>query len=625
MKKSIFSTVLAAAVAICLTGCIKETLPTDYVLSSQIASSESALTAMVNAIYTTMAGYSNSDGGIEEISYGSMHVMLEHGTTPMAITGANGYNTMSAYCNGTVSASGSNRGLYPSYLYYAYIKCVNDIIGLIDPDDMTDQERHYLGIAYAYRALYYTDLVQIMEYKYPTDTRYTYVDPENDLHNIGVPIVTENTASEDATNNPRATVDEVYDLVLSDLAKAEDYLSDYTRTDLIEPNLSVIYGQYARVYSALACRTETSETYKDEAAYWQKAASYVEQAINTSGCTPLTEDQWTDPDNGFNNRNSQSSWMWATTLSEQSTYSSSFPFTMIMGTETTYSSYGWRVGRSLDRRMYERLSDNDFRKKSWLAPNFFYESENQVEGEEYLVEKDEDGNFINNKWGAVDSSTQSDYNDNYSGFGPNNYQYRLNTSPSWIRSRIRNGNGFVAWPWLYVNIKFRPHNGAYSEYYVGTATDFPIMRIEEMYFLQAEIAAHTQSVSTACSLLENIVQTRNPGYSFSASSYEDFLEEYAFQKEIEFWGEGVNYFDAKRLELGIHRAYLGTSASVYTHALDMDGVFVGWTPGWNEAELNANVAIYHYNNPYTTPSTYYYYDSLADISPYYGCNIEENN
>ena len=55
----------------------------------------------------------------------------------------------------------------------------------------------------------------------------------------------------------------------------------------------------------------------------------------------------------------------------------------------------------------------------------------------------------------------------------------------------------------------------------------------------------------------------------------------------------------------------------------MDGVFVGWTPGWNQAELNANRAIYHYNNPYTNPSTYYYYDSNESFRPYYGVEIED--
>ncbi len=626
MKK--YKMLLAASASLLLgfSSCIEETLPTDYVLDSQIQASPSAIKGMVNSIYTTMAGYKNEDGGIETIGYNGMRVMLEHGTTPMVCTGANGYNTMGAYCNGNVPSTGSNRGIYPSYLYYGYIKGVNDIIGLIDPNDMNDELKGYLGICYAYRALYYLDLVQIMEYKKPTDQRYAsaYVAPENDLTNLGVPIVTEKTTSEEASNNPRATVDEVYDLILSDLKQAETYLAGRTRGDKVEPDMASVYGLYARVYANLACRVETSETYKDESSYWANVERYAEQAISTSGCTPLTEAEWTDPINGFNNRNSQNSWMWATTLSESSTYSSSFPMAMIMGTETTFSAYGWRVGRSLDRKMYERLSDNDFRKKSWLAPNFFYESTNQKEGEPYLVEKDENGNLINNKWsnGNNTSTKQADWNDDYSGFSTDKYQYLLNTSPSWIRSRINKSNGFQSWPWMYVNIKFRPHNGVYNDYFMGTATDYAIMRVEEMHFLKAEAAMHTKGAAAAAEILTDIVKTRNSEYVCTATSVDEFMDEYTFQKAIEFWGEGINYFDAKRLELGLHRAYLGGSCERYQHAIDMDGVYVGWTPGWNQAELNANPAIFHYNNPYTNPSTYYVYQSNDEYRPFYGIDLE---
>ncbi len=626
MKK--YKLLLAAFAFIGLNSCIDETLPTEYVLDKQIQASESALNGMVNSIYTSMAGYKNSDGGLEMISYGSMRAMLEHGTTQLVCSGANGYNTMGAYCYGAVSATGSNRGLYPSYLYYAYIKNVNDIIGMIDPNDMDETKKAYLGISYAYRALYYLDLVQIMEYKKPTDSRYNYVSPENDLTNLGVPIVTEKTTSEEASNNPRASVDAVYDLILSDLQQAETYLTGYNRTDKTQPNLAAVYGLYARAYSNLASRVKTSVDHKDEAGYWKKVEEYTNKAIAIADCTPLTEAEWTDPVNGFNNRNSQNSWMWATSISEGNTSASStgsFVFAMIFGTETNFSVYGWRVGRSLDRKWYERLSDNDFRKKSWLAPNFFYESKNQKENEPYLVEKDADGKFINNKWsvnGVNTSTTQSDWNDDYSGYGPARYQYQLNSSASWIRSRINSSNGFQSWPWLYVNIKFRPHNGDYRTYTVGGATDYPIMRIEEMYFLKAEAILHTTGVSAAATALEDIVKTRNSTYTCTAATDAAFLDEYVFQKGIEFWGEGINYFDAKRLEVGIHRAYKGSNCERYQHCLDMDGVYVGWTPGWNQAELNANPAIYHYNNPYTTPTTYYVFKSNDELRPYYGTEIK---
>lgn len=626
MKK--YKLLLAAFAFIGLNSCIDETLPTEYVLDKQIQASESALNGMVNSIYTSMAGYKNSDGGLEMISYGSMRAMLEHGTTQLVCSGANGYNTMGAYCNGAVSATGSNRGLYPSYLYYAYIKNVNDIIGMIDANDMDETKKAYLGISYAYRALYYLDLVQIMEYKKPTDSRYNFVSPENDLTNLGVPIVTEKTTSEEASNNPRASVDAVYDLILSDLQQAETYLIGYNRTDKTQPNLAAVYGLYARAYSNLASRVKTSVDHKDEAGYWKKVEEYTNKAIAIADCTPLTEAEWTDPVNGFNNRNSQNSWMWATSISEGNTSASStgsFVFAMIFGTETNFSVYGWRVGRSLDRKWYERLSDNDFRKKSWLAPNFFYESKNQKENEPYLVEKDADGKFINNKWsvnGVNTSTTQSDWSDDYSGYGPAKYQYQLNSSASWIRSRINSSNGFQSWPWLYVNIKFRPHNGDYRTYTVGGATDYPIMRIEEMYFLKAEAILHTTGVSAAATALEEIVKTRNSTYTCTAATDAAFLDEYIFQKGVEFWGEGINYFDAKRLEVGIHRAYKGSNCERYQHCLDMDGVYVGWTPGWNQAELNANPAIYHYNNPYTTPTTYYVFKSNDELRPYYGTEIK---
>lgn len=114
-------------------------------------------------------------------------------------------------------------------------------------------------------------------------------------------------------------MDAAYDLILSDLQQAETYLDGYARTDKTQPNLAVVYGLYARAYANLASRVNTSASYKDEASYWQKSGEYADKAISVAGCTPLTEAQWTDPTNGFNNRNSQNSWMWATSISEGNT------------------------------------------------------------------------------------------------------------------------------------------------------------------------------------------------------------------------------------------------------------------------------------------------------------------
>lgn len=624
MKKYIAISAAFAAV-LGLSGCIKETLPTDSVLSSQISQSASALDGMVNSIYTNMVGYYNDDGGVETISYGALINQLEHGTTFMACTGAGGYNTMGAWTQGQVTAT--NRGKMPFYAYYGYIKTVNDIIGIIDPETSPASAMTTLGICHAFRALYYNELVQVMEYKYPTDTRYEFTLPASTVTNLGVPIVTEKTTNEQAANNPRATVDEVYDLVLSDLAEAEKYLASYTRDNKTQPNLAVVYGLYARVYSALACRTETSEKYKDKAAYWQNVLKYSDLAIANAGCTPLTKEQWLDPKKGFNDMNSQNSWMLATHIDPNNTeatlgeaHGSSFTYAMIMGTETNFSVYGWRVGRSLDRAAYERLSDTDWRKKSWLGPEFFYKSTNQVEGQPYLVEKDATGKFINNKWNLVGNNKSGEITDWST---DQDTDYQLSSNAAWIRSRMIDGNGFVAWPYLYVNIKFRPANGVYDDRGVGAATDFPVMRIEEMYFLKAEAELNTAGPAAAKATLEGLIKTRDASYTCKASSKVDVYEELMFQKGIEFWGEGINYFDAKRLELGIHRGYKGSSVSRANYYQDLNDINVGWTPVFPTAEVNGNKAIKLYDNAYTNYTVYTTaIHTNAELAADYGAPID---
>lgn len=625
MKKIIFITI--AAFGFVLGGCIKETLPTNYVISEQIAQSESAVDGMMNAVYSSFAGVDPLSDDL--MPYGGLRLMLDHGTSSLLCPGYNGFNTMLQYTYGNFSYT--NRSRWPSALYYTYIKGVNDIIGLFpEGTELTDVQKAYLGQCYAFRALFYMEITQIMEWKTPTDKTITpkLIMPENDLTNLGVPIVTEQTTSEQATNNPRVTVDENFDLVLSDLKKAEELLSGFTRTDKIQPNLSVVYGFYARAYTFLASRAKKlAVKYTDEQDLWNKAYTYAERAISTSGCTPLTEDQWHDPINGFNNKASQNSWMLAYSVSanNSSAVTTSWNPVNINGTETNYIVYGWRVGRGLARHWYERLSDNDWRKKSWLSPNFFYESVNQKPGEPYLIEKDAEGNFINNKWnlsGDNKSNNQASWSDEYTGRLNDGYKYGLCSSASWVRKQASIANGFTPWPYLYLNLKFRPHAGAWSDVNVGGAVDQPMMRVEEMYFIKAEAALHVKGVATAVNELESIVKTRNSTYKCTKSTYEDVLEELIFQKNIEFWGEGINYFDDKRLERGLYRAYRGASITRVQMLINCDGVFPGWTPMFSQTEMNANKAITHYNTPRNAFANYQYWTDLNEVSQYYGIPLD---
>ena len=335
---------LAASLAILAGSCIKETVPAeDFVTDDQLATSEIGVKGLMNAVYTSLAA--SNPFGDGNMSYGAMKIMLDHGTSSLLNPGYNGFNTMLQYSYGNFSYS--NRSRWPVYLYYTYIRAVNDIIGLYPEGTvLTQTQKEYVGQCYAFRALFYLEITQIMEWKKPTDSVIApkLTEPENDLTNLGVPIVTEKTTGEEATNNPRVTVDENYDLILSDLAMAEELLADFTRTDKIQPNLGVVYGLYARAYLNLATRANTlAVKYTNASDLWGKAYDYAQKAISTSGCTPLTEDQWLDPVNGFNNRNSQNSWMLAYSVSENNSTAVTTDWNPAntMGTETNYIVYGW--------------------------------------------------------------------------------------------------------------------------------------------------------------------------------------------------------------------------------------------------------------------------------------------
>ena len=76
----------------------------------------------------------------------------------------------------------------------------------------------------------------------------------------------------------------------------------------------------------------------------------------------------------------------------------------------------------------------------------------------------------------------------------------------------------------YASLKFRPNEGNVSDYTTGAASAFPLMRVEEMYFIEAEAAAQ-QNPGNGVTLLNNFMRSyRDASYSCSATSKEDVIE-----------------------------------------------------------------------------------------------------
>ena len=148
--------------------------------------------------------------------------------------------------------------------------------------------------------------------------------------------------------------------------------------------------------------------------------------------------------------------------------------------------------------------------------------------------------------------------------------------------------------------KFQPNEGNTTNFTVGAATAYPIMRVEEMYFIQFEAIAQT-SPDAAKRELTSFMNTyrcgeMGAGYTCTASTKDEVIEEIIFQKRIELWGEGQTFFDIKRLNYSVDRTQDGTNFAE-------DASFkTSGRPAWMnwvivQTEGNSNSALVDWNNP----------------------------
>ena len=101
----------------------------------------------------------------------------------------------------------------------------------------------------------------------------------------------------------------------------------------------------------------------------------------------------------------------------------------------------------------------------------------------------------------------------------------------------------------YTNMKFNAPNYNQDEVY---------MRLSEAYFIKAEAQAstsanHAADYPGAQQTLYDILSTRIDGYVKSTKTGADLLDEIRLHKRIEMWGEGLEYFDNKRVNKGVDR------------------------------------------------------------------------
>ena len=82
--------------------------------------------------------------------------------------------------------------------------------------------------------------------------------------------------------------------------------------------------------------------------------------------------------------------------------------------------------------------------------------------------------------------------------------------------------------------------------------DYIYLRSEEAHFIKAEALAHMGDAN-AVKVLNDFMVTRDPNYAYTFSSKSALIEEINYQKRVEFWGEGIEYLDNRRLNIPIDR------------------------------------------------------------------------
>ncbi len=333
---------LTAIILFITAGCSEDYLDTEnkeYVSDEQLNelanSSPEALLNVTDGIlsgsYSYMREYDTWTGNFRHDDYGqkSIDLGLDLMSNDMVQVVDHWFGNYYAY-RGRVETYSTTHIIWN--FYYSIVKNMNDIIAFV-PETTEDQGlRHVLGRALAMRGFCYFNLVRVYQYTY-----------DGNQSAAGIPLYDGSSFEGQA----RATVSEVYTKIQSDLTTAYTLLADYDRSGLSDIDVNVVAGILARVY------LETQD--------YSQAASMAREA--RTGYPLMSNSEWLD---GFSNINN-AEWMWGADIdSETSTIYASF-FSHMGSLDPGYAGL-LGVYKSIDKRLYDAISDTDIRKDAFAGP-----------------------------------------------------------------------------------------------------------------------------------------------------------------------------------------------------------------------------------------------------------------
>jgi tetratricopeptide (TPR) repeat protein len=470
---------------------IDEQLPEGSTLTQeQVTATTEAITsrseATFNGMFTMMyqPDYTFGSGRADDFGFIAMAISQD-AEGPDFTSADNNYNWFSA----ALALSTRNNTYANPYLRYVMpyrqIGVANDLINTIDENTENATSQAMLAQAHAMRAFDYLSLAPYFQFSYATAKDQPCV-----------PILTDGV---DYANNPRATVEEVYNYILEDLDFAIEHLSGYDRgADVSKINLNVAYGLRARAYLNMG--------------EWAKAAEDATKALE--GYTPASIAEVSVP--AFCDA-TEHNWIWGIAANYDMIFKTDNYYATSSSWLSAFTGDGYGPATScvpmVNKLLFDLIPSTDVRKGWWLDENLHTP------------------NWANLTWADATGDE--------------------------IANLTTDDGGKVPFS-AYTNVKFGQKDGVGS---AKNSNDFPLMRAEEMILIQAEGYAKSGNETKAEQILTNFVQTyRDPAYSIPASR--TLADEIWFQRRVELWGEGFATSDLKRLGKPLVRFHAGVESNV---------------------------------------------------------------
>lgn len=353
MKNNKYTSVLAIASMVALGACsdIDDIVPEEgTMLETQLKATTSIIPGRADATFSgmfTKLGDPLSFGRFASErpdDFGFVMMAFSNDLEAADIVGQNNNYNWFSTCSELTTRNADYANPYIRYRgVYDEVARANDVIkayGEITAE--TSAEIKYkVAQAYAVRAFCYLNIAPYFQFNYKTSS-----------DKPCVPLVTETTT--DFTNNPRATVKEIYDQIVSDLDFAIANLDGYTRPDKSKIDKQVAYGLRARANLDMGKYAE--------------AAS--DAAAAAQGYTPASIAEVSTP--SFYNITDHN-WLWGYDMTMD--VAKAFPYATSSSWIRSFSANGYSTGTGtyfcINNLLYNKIPESDVRKGWWVNTDLY--------------------------------------------------------------------------------------------------------------------------------------------------------------------------------------------------------------------------------------------------------------